>query len=312
MSNKNSKQIYITSFGYPIDSIGTFIFSNKAYDLFCAKKDFHIKKFLGSDWTIIGSGFILSGPKDLNVVFTVSNFEKNDFNVINIFTITYLNGNLYKNNKNEIVLSLIRNTTDNTTIMECKFEFEKESDLLYIQDFIDFSTVKKMFSNFCHNLKLLISISKNSLSINQSFIIRNNYKESFNFFYNWNNYAKSLKTDKIWKIINENEEQDNKEYKNYSIIINEKIKIHYRVISIEEKQDEKIEIVYRKTGNSYPALNEYIKLSFFNIEKDLCFFLYNTQIPLNINSSMFQICSNFLFYCNKKCKIFFESKINNS
>ena len=312
MSNKNSKQIYITSFGYPIDSIGTFIFSNKAYDLFCAKKDFHIKKFLGSDWTIIGSGFILSGPKDLNVVFTVSNFEKNDFNVINIFTITYLNGNLYKNNKNEIVLSLIRNTTDNTTIMECKFEFEKESDLLYIQDFIDFSMVKKMFSNFCHNLKLLISISKNSLSINQSFIIRNNYKESFNFFYNWNNYAKSLKTDKIWKIINENEEQDNKEYKNYSIIIDEKIKIHYRVISIEEKQDEKIEIVYRKTDNSYPALNEYIKLSFFNIEKDLCFFLYNTQLPLNINSSMFQICSNFLFYCNKKCKKFFESKINNS
>ena len=312
MSNKNSKQIYITSFGYPIDSIGTFIFSNKAYDLFCAKKDFHIKKFLGSDWTIIGSGFILSGPKDLNVVFTVSNFEKNDFNVINIFTITYLNGNLYKNNKNEIVLSLIRNTTDNTTIMECKFEFEKESDLLYIQDFIDFSMVKKMFSNFCHNLKLLISISKNSLSINQSFIIRNNYKEAFNFFYNWNNYAKSLKTDKIWKIINENEEQDNKEYKNYSIIINEKIKIHYRVISIEEKQDEKIEIVYRKTDNSYPALNEYIKLSFFNIEKDLCFFLYNTQLPLNINSSMFQICSNFLFYCNKKCKKFFESKINNS
>lgn len=312
MSNKNSKQIYITSFGYPIDSIGTFIFSNKAYDLFCAKKDFHIKKFLGSDWTIIGSGFILSGPNDLNVVFTVSNFEKNDFNVINIFTITYLNGNLYKNNKNEIVLSLIRNTTDNTTIMECKFEFEKESDLLYIQDFIDFSTVKKKFSNFCHNLKLLISISKNSLSINQSFILRNNYKEAFNFFYNWNNYAKSLKADKIWKIINENEEQDNKEYKNYSIIINEKIKIHYRVISFEEKQDEKIEIVYRKTGNSYPALNEYVKLSFFNIEKDLCFFLYNTQLPLNINSSMFHICSNFLFYCNKKCKKFFESKINNS
>ena len=121
-----------------------------------------------------------------------------------------------------------------------------------------------------------------------------------------------MKTDKIWKIINDNEEQDNKEYKNYSIIINENFKIHYRVISIEEKKDEKIEIVYRKTGNSYPALNKYIKLSFFNIEKDLCFFLYNTHLPLNINSSMFQICSNFLFYCNRKCKKFFESKINNN
>lgn len=81
-----------------------------------------------------------------------------------------------------------------------------------------------------------------------------------------------MKTDKIWKIINENEEQDNKEYKNYSIIINEKIKIHYRVISIEEKQDEKIEIVYRKTGNSYPALNEYIKLSFLILKKTYVFF----------------------------------------
>ena len=311
MSNKKSKQIYITSFGYPIDSVGTFIFSNKAYDLFCSKKDFHIKKFLGSDWTIIGSGFILSGPNDFNVVFTVSNFEKNDFNVINIFTITYINGYLY-NNRNEIVLSLIRNTTDNTTIMECKFEFEKESDLLYIQDFIDFSKVKKMLSNFCHNLKMMIRISKNFMAINQSFVIRANFEKVFNFFYNWNNYAKSLKTDKIWKIINDNEEQDNKEYKNYSIIINENIKIHYRVISIEEKQGEKIEIVYRKTGNSYPALNEYIKLSFFNIEKDLCLFLYNTQLPSFINSSIFQICSNFLLYCNKKCKKFFESKINNS
>lgn len=311
MSNKKSKQIYITSFGYPIDSLGTIIFSNKAYDLFCSRKNFRIKKFLGSDWTIVGSGFILSGPNDLNVVFTVSNFEKNDFNVKNIFKITYLNGNLYNNNKNEIVLSLIRNTTDNTTIMECKFEFEKESDMMYIQDFIDFSMVKKMFSKFCNDLKLLIRISKNYLTINQSFIIRKNFKEVFNFFYNWNNYAKSLKTDKIWKIINEDEEEDNKVYKNFSIIIKENIKIHYRVISIEEKQDEKIEIVYRKTGNSLPALNEYIKLSFFNIGRDLCFFLYNTQLPSNINSSMFQICSNFLFYCNKKSKKFFEDKINN-
>ena len=213
--------------------------------------------------------------------------------------------------RNVIVLSLIRNTTDNTTIMECKFEFEKESDMMYIQDFIDFSMVKKMFSKFCNDLKLLIRISKNYLTINQSFIIRKNFKEVFNFFYNWNNYAKSLKTDKIWKIINEDEEEDNKVYKNFSIIIKENIKIHYRVISIEEKQDEKIEIVYRKTGNSLPALNEYIKLSFFNIGRDLCFFLYNTQLPSNINSSMFQICSNFLFYCNKKSKKFFEDKINN-
>ena len=189
MSNKKSKQIYITSFGYPIDSVGTIIFSNKAYELFCEIKDFHIKKFLGSDWTIIGSGFIFYGPNNLNVVFTVTNFEKNDFNVINYFNITYLNGNVYNNNNIDIVLSLIKNTDDNTTIMECKFEFQKDSDLLYIQDLINFSIIKKMFSNFCNNLKMLIRLSKDSLAINQSFTIRKNYKEAFNFFYNWNNYS---------------------------------------------------------------------------------------------------------------------------
>lgn len=68
-------------------------------------------------------------------------------------------------------------------------------------------------------------------------------------FYNWNNMAKTLKTDKVWKIVNEeNLEKDKQQYKNFSIFINNDIKIYYRIISIKEIKDEKIEIVYDKSG----------------------------------------------------------------
>ena len=82
--------------------------------------------------------------------------------------------------------------------------------------------------------------------------------------------AKSIKADKSWKIIRE---ENDKKYNDFDIIINDNIKVHYHIISIDEVKDEKIEIVYNKTNNSsLPALNSFIKFSFFNITKDLCFF----------------------------------------
>ena len=96
--------------------------------------------------------------------------------------------------------------------------------------------------------------------------------------------AKSIKTDKAWKI---KSEENDKKYKDFDIIINENIKVHYHVISIEEINEEKIEIIYNKTINSFPALNNYIKFSFFNISKQLCFFLYETHLPINISASIY-------------------------
>lgn len=303
------KQLYITSFEYPLDSVYSIIFKKETFNLLCQKKDFNIKKFIGSDWPILGSGFIFSGPKNLNVVFTVSGIEKNDFNIINRYQINFING--IKNDNNlEIVMSLIKNTIDYSTIVEFCLEYQKDSDLLYLNQFIDFPFINEIISKFCNELKSLFKAYNDSLVINHSFLITKNYKDTFNFFYNWNNMAKSLKTDKIWKIISENEEEDNKNYKNFSIIINENIKIHYRIVSIEEKKDEKIEIVYSKTGNSFPALNEYIKFSFFNIAKDICYFLYETHLPINISASLFQTSSNYVYYCNKKSKNYFENELN--
>ena len=59
------KQLYITSFAYPLDSVKTIFYGQKTLDLLCKSQDFCIKKFLGSDWSIIGSGFMFSGPNIL-------------------------------------------------------------------------------------------------------------------------------------------------------------------------------------------------------------------------------------------------------
>jgi hypothetical protein len=302
------KQLYITSFAYPLDSVKTIFYGQKTLDLLCKSQDFCIKKFLGSDWSIIGSGFMFSLPNNFNAVFTVSNIESNDFNIINKYKITYLNEKKSNNNL-EIVVSLINNTIDYSTIIEFSLYFENDSDI----EVIDFSLIKNILSQICYKINSLFKIydkedkNKISLVVNHSFIIKKYYKDAFNFYYNWNNMAKSLKTEKVWKIKSENLKDDDIKYKNFSIIINENIKIHYRVMSIEEEKDKKIEIIYNKTGNSFPALNNYIKFSFFHIAKDICYFLYETHLPINTSSSIFQTSSNYVYYCNKKSKNYFEN-----
>ena len=143
--------------------------------------------------------------------------------------------------------------------------------------------------------------------MNHSFIIQKNYKEAFNFYYNWENIAKSLQTEDIWKINQENNQNDtNSNYKSFSVNINKNIKIVYKIVSLKEDKN-KIEIIYNKTANSFQALNAYIKMEFINLSKDTCFFLYETHLPININSSLFNTISNYLYYCNKKSKIYFEN-----
>jgi hypothetical protein len=46
--------------------------------------------------------------------------------------------------------------------------------------------------------------------------------------------------------------------------------------------------------------------AFFNVDKDLCLFLYETHLPFNINSSIYQTVSNYLFYCNYQSRKYIE------
>ena len=313
MENNKTKQIYIHQFEYPFEAINQLLLRRETMEKIFENEDFKIKKFIGSDWIIKESGFILFLiNSDINVAFTLKNIEKNDFHRVNRYKITHLNG-VELNDEIEIETSFIKNTIDDTTIIEVRLDFNTDLALNNLEKYIKVTLIKKIIDKVYSKINLILQnitkINENILIINHSFIIKKNYKEAFNFFYNWNNMAKSLKTDKIWKIKSKNEEETSNKYKDFYIIINQNIQIHYHVISINEEKDEKIEIVYHKTTDSIPALNNYIKFSFFNISKNLCYFLYETHLPLNISSSIYQTVSYYVFYCNKKSKNYIENNL---
>ena len=313
MENYKTKQIYIHQFEYPFEALNQLLLRRETMGKIFENEDFKIKKFIGSDWVIKESGFIIFFiSSDTSVAFALKNIEKNDFHRVNRYRITHLNGVEFKD-EIEIEASLIKNTIDNTTIIEVRLDFRTDIALNNLEKYIKIALIKKVIEKIYSKINLILpkitNINENILIVNHSFIIKKNYKEAFNFFYNWNNMAKSLKTDKIWKIKSKNEEETDNKYKDFYIIINQNIQLHYHVISIEEEKDEKIEIVYHKTTDSIPALNNYIKFSFFNISKNLCYFLYETHLPLNISSSIYQTVSYYVFYCNKKSKNYIENNL---
>lgn len=59
--------------------------------------------------------------------------------------------------------------------------------------------------------------------------------------------------------------------------------------------------------NYVPALNNFIKFTFFHIDKDLTLFLYETHLPFNIVSSIYQTVSYYLFYCNYQSRKYIEN-----
>jgi hypothetical protein len=309
MKKFHSKQLYIEKLDYPYDSLKQIVNNDQINEQIFIKDNLKIKKFIGSGWSIKDSGFIFYGPNDINVVFSIKNIENNDFIYSIKYLITHLNG--FECNK-EIYYynSLIKNTNDNSSIIESRLEYEIDFNLDELEKYINLTLgqkiIKKIYLKIKSILNEKININKN-LIINHSFTIKKNYKDAFNFFYNWNNMAKSIKADKSWKIIIED---NDKKYKDFDIIINDSIKVHYHIISIDEVEGEKIEIVYNKTNNSSsPALNHFIKFSFFKISKDLCFFLYETHLPINITSPIYETISHYVYYCNKKSKKYIENNL---
>ena len=312
MEKNKTKQIFIYQFNYPFETIQKILIEKPLLEQLYINEEFKIKKFIGSDWSIKGSGFILFFKNNSRITFTLTDIKKNDFIKVNMFRITHFN-EIEFNNEINIKGSLIRNTTENKAIMEYLLEYNSENELDKFQKKIGISLIKKIISKVISKINFIINDSnknKNSIIIiNHSFIIKKYFKDVFNFFKNWKNIKKWIKTDKIWKIFEEKNSDNIVNYNDFYIVIKENLKVHYHVDSIKEIKDEKIEIVYNKTNNSIPALNNYIKFSFFNIEKDLCFFLYETHLPINISSPIFQIISHYLYYCNEKAKNFIEKNL---
>ena len=313
MMDKKTKQIFLLNLSYPFESVHTLLFDSDLIKNIFVDSEYKVKFFLGSDWSIKNSGFSFYGPNKLNSVFELKNIIKNDFIRENTYSITQINEEQI-NLELECQFSLIKNTCDSTCIMEMRINHQSENDLTILEQYVKISYLKEIVNKIMAKIKILYNQTPNDnkipkIILNHSFIIKKNYKDSFDFFYNWNNMAKTLKMDKVWKIINEDSyEKDKQEYKNFSIIIKDNIKIYYKVISIKEIKNEKIEIVYEKYGKNYvPALNNFIKFTFFYIDKNLTAFLYETHFPFNISSSIFQTVSYYLFYCNYQSRKYMEN-----
>ena len=312
--NRRTKQIFITNLNYPIESLFKILFESEVIKNYFENSEFKIKLFIGSGWSIQNSGFCVYGPNGLYIVFELKYILQNDFGRQNLYSVLQINTN--KINKDvEVEFSLIKNTCDNTSIIDIRMNFDSEEEIINFENYIKLSYIKEIVNRIMTNVKIIFNQIVNKeenipkIVLNHSFIIKKNYKEAFNFFYNWNdNLAKTLKTDKVWKIMNEkNKENDSNQYKNFSILINDDIKVYYKIKSIVEDKGKKIEIIYDKSGKNFvPALNNYIKFTFFNVDKNLCLFLYETHLPYNINSSIYQTVSNYLFYCNYQSRKYIE------
>ena len=310
---KKTKQLFILNLKYPFESVHTLLFNSDYIKKIFDNSEYQIKFFIGSDWSIKNSGFSFYGPNGYNSVFELLSIIENDFIRESNFSTIQINGE--RLNIDLITqFSLINNTCDNTSIIEIRFNYQFDEDLIILEKYIKISHLKEILKKIMTRIEILFSQSSGKekipkIILNQSFIIKKNYKDAFNFFYNWNNIAKALKTDKGWKIVNEeNYEKDKQQYKNFYILINNDIRINYRVQSINEVKNEKIEIVYDKSGKNYvPALNNYIKFTFFNINSELTLFLYETHLPFNIASSIYKTVSYYLFYCNNQSRNYIEN-----
>jgi len=308
-----TKQIFILNLSYPFESVSKVVFGQESLIKIFTNSEYKIKLFIGSDWSIKNSGFSFYGPNGFNSVFVLKNIIDNDFLRQNSYSITQING--YQIDiELEAQFSIFKNTCDNTSILEFRIKYKNDKDIDILENYIKISHFKEIVNKIFAKIKILFNQPLNDdkfpkIILNQSFIIKKNYKEAFDFYYNWNNMAKTLKTDQIWKIFSEEKyKKDNQEYKNFSILINNDVKLYYRVLSIKEIKNEKIEIVYEKSGKNYaPALNHFIKFTFFNIDKNLSLFLYETHLPFNVVSSIYQTVSYYLFYCNYQSRKYIEN-----
>ena len=98
MDKYKLKQIYIKKFDYPFDTIKQTIINEEIINRILNNGDIKIIKFIGSDWLVKESGFILYYSNILNVNYILIDIEKNDFACSIKFKITHLNGDELKMN----------------------------------------------------------------------------------------------------------------------------------------------------------------------------------------------------------------------
>ena len=301
-----TKQLYVKNFNYPIESIN-YLCCNEV-----ALTNIKLKKFIGSDWGIKGSGYLWTGPNNLSAVFIIEGVDQNDFSVNKYFTVSYLN-NIKLKNKVILETSLYRNTFDNSTIADFRIKYEKDDALEEIEKISPLKYYEKIFEIYCNDLLNIFKEAdntSNNIILNHSFTIKTNYVDAFNFTSDLKNVSKILNTDKAWNIQCDKREEGKETYFDFIITISENIAVKYTAVKVNKIKNKQIEIEYKKSCNSFPAMNEYMKFFVVNISKNLCYFLFQTSLPINISSHIFNTISDYVNYCNKRTKKTIENLAN--
>lgn len=300
----SSNQIYIANLDFSFELIESLLLDSSIVDKFFISPFAKIKKFLGSDININGSGFLWQGKN--NNTFSFEMRTKNLPNFMRSYFMKIININSCHIKENiTIEINFYKNSNNNSTFIEiCFGQFVDNCNTRLIKDKLLNFEIKDYFINVCYKLEQqIINSSKEFTNICHSLIIKSDYINVYKMLRDFNNTAKVLGTDKSWKIKYENS--------SYSVNMNNGIFVNYHIYKEIENPDKSKSIFYHKKCNdNIPSLNEWTKVDFYNISKDRCLIIHETKLPKNIKSILYNTISSYIIYILKKLKKLIESKDN--
>ena len=301
MKNNFSSQIFIKVFDCPFEIIESIFQNHKLTKQFFESSYFKIKRFLGSNINIDGSGYIWQGKNQNNFSVESSTQYIKGFSKSYFFRIMHINES--KINENiSIETNIYKNTYDKSTIIEFCFTYSSNNNYINLikETLLNFK-IKDFIKLGCENLNNYIKNCSEFRTIYHSLLLNKDYKSAYKIFRDFYATAKALGTDKVWDIKYENNSL-------YSVNMNNGICIDYHIYKEEENDDNSKSIFYHKFKDDIPSLNEWIKGDFYNISKDRCFLVHQTKIPLKINCNLHETINNYTFYVLKKWRAFVESQ----
>ena len=298
-------QIYTISLDFPFITIESIFLKSKIIKELFENDIVKIKNYIGSDFNIDGSGFLFHGIN--NSTLSIEITSKNITNFMKSYFLKILNINDFYIKENiTIEINIYNNSYNNNTVIEfCFGECINNDYTKWVRAKLLKLKIKSYFEYICIKLKkYIINISNISyiryIKMYHSIMIKVNYKTVSKYFKDFNYTAKAIGTNQLLDI----------KYNNnltYSVNMNNGIIVNYQIYKEIKNLEESETLFFHKFKGNEPALNEWTKIDFFNIDKNICLLIHETKLPENINSVLYNTIYDFTIYVLKKLKIYIES-----
>ena len=298
-------QIHIANLEFPFIVIESIFLNSKILKDIFESPIVKIKNYIGSDFNIDGSGFLFHGINNSTISVECTSKYMTNFMKSYFFKILNIN-DLHITENIGIEINIYKNSNNNTTIIEFSIgEYNNNDYTKWVRDKLLELKIKKYFEYISGRIENYI-LNENNISkirytkMYHSILIQVNYKIACKYLKNFNNIAKAIGADKFWDIKKNN--------LTYSVNMKNGVSVDYKIYQEINNFDESKSLIYHKYKDGRPALNEWTKLDFYNIGKDICLLIHETKIPENINSFIYITINDFTTYILKKLKIFIESE----